>query len=51
MQKHLSDQIGIEYHPDLSVSIYGFNSEEYYVFSIDMFGPTMVWDSIIMKCL
>jgi hypothetical protein len=28
VRKHLSDQIGIEYHREPPVSIYGFNPEE-----------------------
>ena len=33
VRKHLSDKIGIEYHTDPPVTIYGFNPEENFLFS------------------
>jgi hypothetical protein len=45
VRKHLSDQIGIQYHPDPPVTIYGFNPEENLLFSFSLFRPPMVGGS------
>ena len=45
VRKHLSDQIGIQYHPDPPVSIYNFNPEENYLFSFGLSSPDMVGGS------
>ncbi|MBT7021924.1 MAG: hypothetical protein HN967_12370 [Candidatus Marinimicrobia bacterium] len=42
VRKHLSDKIGIEYHTDPPVTIYGFNPEENFLFTFGLFGPPMV---------
>ena len=45
VRKHLSDKIGIEYHPDPPVAIYNFNPEENFLFSFSISGPPMVGGS------
>jgi hypothetical protein len=42
VRKHLSNQIGIEYHSKSPVPIYNFDPEENYLFSFSLFGPPMV---------
>mgnify|MGYP006414197091 FL=1 len=42
VRKHLIYQVGIAYHQEPPVSIYGFNPEENYLFSFSLFGPPMV---------
>ena len=42
VRKHLSDQIGIQFHPKPPIAIYGFNPEENYLFSFGLSSPSMV---------
>jgi len=42
VRKHLSDQIGIHFHPEPPGAIYGFNPKENFLFSYSLFGPPMV---------
>ena len=42
VRKHLSDQIGIQFHSKPPVAIYNFNPEENYLFSFGLSSPGMV---------